>query len=119
MLKFSKEQLALIVNEREGYDAMHQRMAKNFAGMTGNASTLPKDVWGVWDRTAIEIQRDVLAVFNDLSSLAVSMPIGKLLHYFQTVSDSGDINISLDGRGKAKTPAGHRLPRHAAANHRL
>lgn len=103
MLKFSQEQVALIVNERKSYDAMHARMAKNFAGMTGNASTLPKDVWGVWDRTAVEIQRDVLSVFNDVSSLSVAMPIGKLLHYFQTVSDSGDINISLDGRGKAKT----------------
>ena len=31
------------------------------------------------------------------------MPIGKLIHYFQTVSDSGEVNVSLDGRSKART----------------
>lgn len=115
MLKFSNEQQALIINERRNYDRTHKVMAENSGwqprggiytdGLTGNASTLPKDVWGIWDRTAVEIQRDVLAVFNDLSSLSVSMPVGKLIHYFQTVSDSGEVNISLDGRGKAKTDA--------------
>lgn len=115
MLKFSKEQAALIINERRNYDRQHQVMAANSGwqnrggiytdGLTGNASTLPKDVWGIWDRQAVEIQRDVLAVFSDLSSLSMPMPVGKLLHYFQTVSDSGEVNISLDGRGKAKTDA--------------
>lgn len=70
----------------------------------GNASPLPKDVWGEWDRESVEIQRDVLAVFNDLAG-SVSRPIdiGKLIHYFRQVSDSGVVNISLDGRSKAKT----------------
>lgn len=103
MLKFTKEQSALLVNERRAYDKAHERMAVNHAGfIVGNASTLPKDVWGEWDREAIEVQRDVLAVFNDLSSLSRSMPLGKLVHHFQTVSDSGEVNISLDGRGKSK-----------------
>ena len=31
------------------------------------------------------------------------MPIGKLVHYFQTISDSGSVNVSLDGRSKART----------------
>jgi hypothetical protein len=30
------------------------------------------------------------------------MALGKIVHYFMTLSDSGDVNISLDGRGKAK-----------------
>jgi hypothetical protein len=31
------------------------------------------------------------------------MPIGKIVHHFQTVSDSGEVNISLDGRSKGRT----------------
>lgn len=102
MLKYSKEQEALILNERRAYDRSHAEMAGKGVFM-GNASTVPKDVWGEWDREGIEIQRDVLAVFNDLSSLSRSLPIGKLVHHYQTISDSSEVNISMDGRGKAKT----------------
>lgn len=102
MLKFSKEQEALILNERRAYDMAHKQMAANGVFM-GNASTVPKDVWGEWDREGIEIQRDVLAVFNDLSSLSRSLPIGKQVHFYQAISDSSEVNISMDGRGKAKT----------------
>lgn len=102
MLKFSKEQEALILNERRAYDMAHKQMAANGVFM-GNAATVPKDVWGEWDREGIEIQRDVLAVFNDLSSLSRSLPIGKQVHFYQTISDSSEVNISMDGRGKAKT----------------
>lgn len=102
MLKFSKEQEALIINERRAYDQSHKEMASKGVFM-GNASTVPKDVWGSWDREGIEIQRDVLAVFNDLSSLSMSLPIGDQVHFYQKISDSSEVNISMDGRGKAKT----------------
>jgi uncharacterized linocin/CFP29 family protein len=102
MLKFSKQQEALILNERRAYDQAHKELAAKGVFL-GNASTVPKDVWGEWDREGIEIQRDVLAVFNDLSSLSRSLPIGKQVHYYQTISDSSEVNISMDGRGKAKT----------------
>ncbi|MNQ15149.1 Encapsulating protein for peroxidase [compost metagenome] len=102
MLKYSKEQEALILNERRAYDQAHKAMAANGV-FHGNASTVPKDVWGEWDREGIEIQRDVLAVFNDLSSLSRSLPIGKQVHFYQKISDSSEVNISMDGRGKAKT----------------
>ena len=72
--------------------------------LIGNASPLPKDVWGEWDRESVQIQRDELAVFNDLaSSVGEPINIGKLIHYFRQVSDSGVVNISLDGRSKAPT----------------
>lgn len=118
MMRYSAEQAAFVMNSRRAWENQQRAIAANhgleivenangamLAGnaMTGNASTLPKDVWGEWDREAVQIQRDVLAVFSDLSSLARPMNLGKLIHYFQTVSDSGDVNISLDGRGKAKT----------------
>ena len=104
MLKYSKEQEALILNERRSFDRQHAEMAAKGVFM-GNASTVPKDVWGEWDKEGIEIQRDVLAVFNDLSSLSRSLPIGKLVHHYQTISDSSEVNISMDGRSKAKTDA--------------
>jgi hypothetical protein len=118
MLKFTKDQQALILNARRRWDAMQRNMAAQhgfavndangqfiaFDELVGNASVLPKDVWGEWDRSAITIQRDVLSVFNDLAaSVSRPMALGKIVHYFMTLSDSGDVNISLDGRGKAKT----------------
>ncbi|MDO9676833.1 encapsulin [Glaesserella parasuis] len=103
MLKFTKEQERFVINERINYDKKHVLMATNSAGMLGNSMTLPKDVWAEWDRDAVQIQREELVVFNDLASISKSMPIGKLIHHFQTVSDSGSVNISLDGRSSAKT----------------
>jgi hypothetical protein len=106
MLKFTKAQQELVLNQRRAFNKSQQVMQQMHGGhiMVGNASTLPKDVWGEWDREGIEVQRSVLAVFNDLAA-SVSRPIdiGKLVHYFQTISDSGSVNISMDGRGKAKT----------------
>lgn len=92
-----------MINERINYDKKHALMAANSAGLLGNAMTLPKDVWAEWDRDAVQIQREELVVFNDLAGISKSMPIGKLIHHFQTVSDSGSVNISLDGRSSAKT----------------
>ncbi|WP_299311881.1 major capsid protein [uncultured Halomonas sp.] len=118
MLKFTKEQQAYILNTRRRIEKQHALMAANYDlptdpskltamqvnGLIGNASPLPKEVWGIWDREAVEVQRDVLAVFNDIAAAStMSMPVGKLVHHFQTVSDSGNINISLDGRSMAKT----------------
>lgn len=118
MLKYTKEQQALIINARRRWDAMQRSMAADhgfavndangqfisYDNLVGNASVLPRDVWGEWDRSAITVQRDVLSVFNDLAAtVSRPMALGKIVHYFMTLSDSGDVNISLDGRGKAKT----------------
>jgi hypothetical protein len=70
----------------------------------GNASPLPKDVWGDWDKESVALQRNLQPVFGDLSAaVGVPMNIGKLVQYFRTVSDSGVANISLDGQSEAKT----------------
>lgn len=119
MLKFSKDQAQFVLNSRRNWEAQQRRMADAhgftinqvdnaiMAGnaLDGSASTLPHEVWQEWDRDAVQIQRDVLAVFSDLAATnSRPMNIGKLVHYFQTVSDSGDVpNISLDGRSKGKT----------------
>jgi hypothetical protein len=106
MLKFSKQQQALILNARKQHEVQHKIMQANYGDklLAGNAAPLPRDVWGEWDRESVMIQRDILAVFNDLAA-AVSRPmdIGKLVHYFRTASDSGEANISLDGKSSAKT----------------
>lgn len=117
MLKFTPEQQQLILNSRRRWDYMHRDLAARYGfavndvngailahnQFDGNASTLPKDVWGSWDRNFVEVQRDVLSVFNDLAStVPQNVPLGKIVHYFMMMSDSGDINISLDGRSKAK-----------------
>ena len=105
MLRFTPEQQAFVLANRREFNARQELLA-NASGqmLVGNALPLPKDVWGEWDREGIAIQRDVLAVFNDLAaSVSTPMPIGKLVHHFQTISDSGSVNKSLDGRSKART----------------
>jgi len=104
MLKFTKEQAEFVANARRQHEQQHAAMKSMYSNsLIGNASPLPKDVWGEWDRDGIMIQRDVLAVFNDLAA-AVSrpMPLGKLIHHFQQISDSSGVNISMDGRSKAR-----------------
>lgn len=106
MMKFSEQQAAFVLNERRNHDKQHKVMQEMHGNnlLMGNSLPVPRDVWGMWDREAVQIQRDVLSVYNDLSSsLSMNMPLGKLVHHFQTVSDSGQVNVSLDGRGKGKT----------------
>lgn len=106
MLRFTPDQQAFLLANRRAFNARQAIIANQLGttAMIGNASPLPKDVWGQWDREGIEVQRQTLAVFNDLAAtVSMPMPIGKLVHHFQTVSDSGSVNVSLDGRGKGKT----------------
>jgi hypothetical protein len=105
MLRFTDEQQAFVLANRRQFNASQIAMAENHGQtLIGNALPLPTDVWGLWDREAVEVQRTTLRVFNDLSSsVSMPMPIGKLVHHFQTVSDSGSVNISLDGRSKGRT----------------
>lgn len=106
MLKFTQEQEQYIINERRRFNEVQSKMAESMPSqgqmMIGNASPVHKDVWGQWDRDGIEVQRSVLAVFNSLAANSKPVPIGVLVSHFQRVSDSGSINVSLDGRGKDK-----------------
>jgi hypothetical protein len=105
MLKFSSEQAAFIINGRKQFNAQQAMLANSFGDdIVGNAMPIPKDTWGEWDKESVAIQRDVLSVFNDLAaSVSEPMSIAKLVHYFRTSSDSGTVNVSLDGRSKART----------------
>lgn len=109
MLRFTQAQNAFVVQNRRAFAANQAAISRRHGlndstALIGNAMPIPRDVWGEWDRDAVALQRDELAVFNDLSgSVATPMPIGKIIHHFQTVSDSGEVNTSLDGRSKART----------------
>lgn len=106
MLRYSTEQQAYLLNNRREFNARQAELASRFNGrpMIGNALPMPKDVWGQWDREGIDVQRQLLTVFNDLAAtLATPIPIGKIVHFFQTISDSGQANVSLDGRAKGRT----------------
>ena len=52
--------------------------------LVGNATALPKDVWGEWDKDGIMIQRDVLAVYNDLVSVSRSHAIRQVVALLPT-----------------------------------
>lgn len=104
MLKFTPAQQKLINDERNRHAAIHANMQKQYGEfmLEGNALPTPKDTWGMWDRDAVEVGREVLQVYNTLSVNSTPLPIGKLVHYFQTVSDSGQAHVSIDGNVEGK-----------------
>ena len=108
MLKFTPEQQKLVLHSRRQFNDNQDELSTRYGGtfIQGNAAPVHKDVWARWDKEGVEIQRDVLSVFNSLAATnSKPIPIGVLVNHFQTISDSGEVNISLDGRGKAKADA--------------
>lgn len=109
MLLINSQVQQFALNARRAANMVNRDMASRYRGMlsgaaaVGNALTMPREVWEEWDRELIRVTREELVLFDDLAA-AVSRPmnIGKLITYYGTVGDSGDINISLDGRSKAK-----------------
>ena len=100
----SKAQKEHVVKLRNAHAKQHEIMLANHGGevMEGNATPVPRDSWGMWDKDAEEVGREVLTVFSTLAQNTMPLPIGKIMHHFQTVSDSGSVNISLDGKSSAK-----------------
>jgi hypothetical protein len=106
MLSFNSAQQATVKGQYDAFNMNMERMNQAYAGqfIQGNALTVPKDAWGQWATTGIEVARDILAVFNSLSGVARGVDMSVLVDYFQTISDSSeDVNVTIDGRGKAKT----------------
>lgn len=102
---FSPEQQAAVIGNRVMFNERQEQLtAANSSALIGNAYSLPRDVWKSWDTEAVMVQRNLQAVYSDLAaSVSTPVNIGKLVHFFQTVSDSGEVNVSLDGRSKART----------------
>ncbi len=71
--------------------------------MVGNAAPVLPESWRRIDDRAMRIQRDVLVVFNRLAA-ASSTPvaIGDLVSYYPQISDSGEVQVSMDGRNSPR-----------------
>lgn len=103
MQKFTKEQQEFILNTRRSFNDNERRFSTNGRMLMGCASPIPKDAWGEWDKNGMGVARDVNAVYNDIAQTnSRAVPLSVLVSHFQQISDSGEVNTSLDGRGKAK-----------------
>lgn len=106
ILTFNKEQEAAVIGKRRTYNRAQEKLATENAGdLIGNAYAIPRDAWATYDNDLQTLQRAQLGVFADLSSLQRSVPIGKSIHLFSKVTDSGEVNSSMDGRSRAKADA--------------
>lgn len=105
LLQFTPAQEAAILAARSAFNRQQQAMSANAAGeLIGNAASVPLDAWRRIDARATRIQRDVLAVFNRLAAANTTpLAIGDLVSYFPKIGDSGEVNVSLDGRSEARS----------------
>ena len=106
MFNFSKEQQALIWNERKRFDLSQQALAARIVAngeMTGNAAPIPLDAWRRIDQRAQAIARSRLAVFARLAAANTTpVSIADLVNYYPIVTDSNEVTVSMDGRVQAK-----------------
>lgn len=102
MLLFTPEQQAAVNAARAGFNASQTALAAQ-ASLIGNASPIPLDAWRRIDTRGSAIQRDVLAVFNRLSAANASpVGVGDIVSFYPQISDSGEVNVSMDGRSESR-----------------
>lgn len=109
MLVFNQSQHDAVIRSREAFNTRQSAIAAaagfaaNSAGddLTGNAAQIPLDAWRRIDSDGAAIQRDELVVFNRLAAAnQTPVSMGDLVSYFPKISDSGEVNVSMDGRRK-------------------
>lgn len=106
MLQFTKEQWEQVKAARARFNQRAVAMAANEAILEGNSLSIPVDAWRRIDSRAQMLARSRLAVFNRLaqaSTLPVS--IADLVNFYPQVSDSNEVQVSMDGRSSAKADA--------------
>jgi len=107
MLQFTKEQWESVKAARHHFNQRAVAMAANSATwLQGNSLAIPVDAWRRIDTRAQALARSRLAVFNRLaqaSTLPVS--IADLVNFYPQVSDSNEVQVSMDGRTTAKADA--------------
>lgn len=110
MLRLTDEQGAAINGARAAFNMRQTAMAANSAfadgfgdTMTGNAAQVPLDAWRRIDSRSVQLQRDILVMFNRLAQ-ANSTPVGMadLVSYFPKISDSGEVHVTMDGRSEGR-----------------
>lgn len=114
--RYTPAQMKELQNNWQQFEVNQNNLARisgvpqnwNGSGMVGNAAPVPKDAWGQWAKDGIQIRRNMIGIFDDIaSSTSRSVDIGVIVDHFATYSDnSKDVNVSLDGRSKAKTDQG-------------
>lgn len=101
MLRFTQEQELAVNQAREAFNETQTAVAVN--DFVGNAIAVPVDAWRRIDSRSAMIQRDVLAVFNKLAAADTTpVGVGDLVNFYPQVSDSGEVNVSMDGRSTGK-----------------
>lgn len=102
---FTNDQDRAVWDARRYFNANERAIAERLGGMAGgivgNAQTLSRDAWQVWDREGSEVLRDELVIYAALAPINMPMPIGKSVHNFKMLSDSGALAVSMDGRQTA------------------
>lgn len=110
MLRLTDEQDAAINGARAAFNMRQTAMAANSAftdgfgdTMTGNAAQVPLDAWRRIDSRSVQLQRDILVMFNRLAQ-ANSTPVAMadLVSYFPKISDSGEVHVTMDGRSEGR-----------------
>lgn len=104
MLDFTPEQQQAVVRARSAFNSSMERMATDAYDFVGNASPIPLDAWRRIDQRAALVQRDVLAVFDRLSSAnQTPVGVGDIMSFYPQISDSGEAHVSMDGRSEGKS----------------
>lgn len=100
MLRFTPEQEQAVNQAREAFNLTQAALA---AELVGNSIAVPVDAWRRIDSRGAMIQRDVLNVFNRLAAADTTpVGVGDLVSYYGQVSDSNEVNVSMDGRSTGK-----------------
>jgi hypothetical protein len=105
-LVFNQAQEAAVLNSRRHFNLSQQALAAAAAAggqLIGNALTVPLDAWRRIDSRMQMLQRNVLAVYSRLAAAnTVSLDVGDVMSYYPKITDSGEVNWSLDGRSNSQ-----------------
>jgi hypothetical protein len=79
--------------------ALAASLPQDATDLIGNAAPVGLDAWRRIDQRGSMLQRDILAVYNRLARANTTpVDIGDLMSFFPKVSDSGKLQVSMDGR---------------------
>ena len=98
-----QEQFEEVVRSRQmanNQERMHAQIIRANGQMVVNDGLVPRDLYQEFDKVGVERMRldDGDAYLNDLLPLSRSVSIGKLVHKFRQVSDSGRAQTSMSGQ---------------------
>ncbi len=103
MFILNREQAHARNSARSYFDRTQSALASTIpadaGGLIGNAAPVGLDAWRRIDQRGSLLQRDILAVYNRLARANTTpVDIGELMSFYPKVSDSGRLQVSMDGR---------------------